>query len=147
MDANAHLFERSPEDVAPRRVELRVHEVRHQVDHVDLETGVQEPSRRLEAEEAAADHRGAVHAAHEREHSIAVGQRAEHEDAALEARRTALFPRRADIRRSVPSIGGMNGLLPVAMTRASYGSTMPPAPVTVRDVEIDGLSTRTPRAA
>ena len=67
----------------PRRVvELHLHQVAHQVDDVDLDVELQETARGLEAEQAAADHRGAAGRGGVVADGRAVVQRPEDEDAA-----------------------------------------------------------------
>ena len=104
MDVKAHLLELALQHPAARGVELRLHHVRHEVDDVDLEAAVQQAAGRFEAEQAAADHRRAAHAVHEGEHAVAVVQRAEDEDAALEASRLACS-RAQPVHRREPAAG------------------------------------------
>ena len=51
----AHLLERPFEDGSRGGVELRLHHVRHQVEHVDLESAVQQPLGGFEAQQSAAN--------------------------------------------------------------------------------------------
>ena len=80
-----------------------------------------------------------AHAAARREHAIAVVERAEDEDAALEGS-VALARACRDGPRSRPRSAASSGRLPVAMTSASYGSTVPSAPMTcfrARSIALD----------
>jgi hypothetical protein len=111
-DVQAHLLELPLQDPGACRVELRFHQVRHQMDDVHLEAGIQQAARRLESEQPASNHDRAARAAHERQHAIAIGQRSEDEDAALErlravasARATVRFRQAADRRNLRPAAG------------------------------------------
>jgi hypothetical protein len=87
-DVEAHLFELSQQDRSAHGVELHVHDVRHEMDHVDLEAAVEQAFRRFKAEQAAADHGGPFGGGGAREHAVAVVERPKDEDAVLEAARS-----------------------------------------------------------
>ena len=70
-----------------RLVELALHQRRHQVDDGDLHAAQREPVRRLEAEQAAADHHGAPALRGGGEHRVDIVEVAEGDDAGqVEAR-------------------------------------------------------------
>jgi hypothetical protein len=84
MDLHAHLLELLLKHLGAAPVELRLHQVRHQVDDVDVQPRVDEAAGRFESEQAAADDRSATHPVHKREDTVAVVECAEDEDAAFE---------------------------------------------------------------
>jgi hypothetical protein len=83
MGANAHARHRALEHQAGVAIELDLHEVIHQVHDLDVEPPRRQPAGGFEAEETAADDRGAPHVRGAREHALAVLERAEDEDARL----------------------------------------------------------------
>ena len=95
---------------------------------VHVEPTLEQPARRLEPEQTAADHRGRPRARHVLDHAVAVVQRAEGE----ERRPSARVPWPLS-----PFIGGTNALLPVANTSTSYGSSTPLSPRTSLRVAVD----------
>jgi hypothetical protein len=70
-------------------IELHLHEVFHEMHHADVEAAARQAARRLEAEQAAADHRGRLHVGGAGQHALAVLERAEHVDAVLVGHRLA----------------------------------------------------------
>ena len=144
VDVKSHLLELPLEHASGRRVELRFHQMRHQVDDVDVEMAVQQPPRRLEAEQAAADDGARL--------ACCAWARMRSQSSSVRKTKTPFLKPTAGCRsplgsvrkpRSVsgerPSIGGTSGRLPVAMTSASYGSTRPFAPRTCLDGTIYGV--------
>ena len=83
----SHLLELAPSRTcASAGVELRFHQVRHQMDDVGFETPVQEAARGLETQQPAADDRGpARRVAGEAHDALAIVERAKDEDALFEA--------------------------------------------------------------
>ena len=57
VHAEAQPAQRAQQHPAGRGIELHLHQVRHQVDDVDLEALLEQAARGLQAEQAAADHR------------------------------------------------------------------------------------------
>ena len=117
MCRETHLLELAAKHIGRARIELRLHQVRHQVDHVRLETPVQQATGRLQSQQPSADHRGRARGRRGAHDALAIVQRAKHEHALLE---------RPCSSRTLAR-GGMTGLLPVAITSLSYCSASPSA--------------------
>ena len=77
------LFHRLLQHQPGVAIELHLHQVLHQVHHVDLEAAARQAARRFEAEQAAADHRGRLHVGGAGQHALAVLEGAEDVDAVL----------------------------------------------------------------
>ncbi len=81
----AHALELAAQHVPGWRVDLRLHQVRHQVHDVRLQAPVQKPASRLESKQSAADDRGALRVGSRTHDAVAIVQSPKHEDAVLEA--------------------------------------------------------------
>ena len=80
-DLDAARLDRLLEQIAGRRVELALHQRRHQVEDGHRPCRAGEARGRFEPEQAAADHHGAAAAAPRREHPLDVVEVAEGDDA------------------------------------------------------------------
>ena len=90
MDVHAHLLELPSEDAAGGGIELRVHQVRHQVDDVDLEAAFSRPRAASRPSSPPPMTTARVRdVSRAFEHAVAVVERAEDEDAVLERRRSS----------------------------------------------------------
>src|SRR5215203_2553097 len=89
VDLHSHRLERSLEQVPRRRIELHLHEVRAQMYHVHFEPALEQPARRLEPQQPAADHGSARRLRHVAEDAIAVVEGAEREQPFLHLRAVA----------------------------------------------------------
>ena len=92
------------------RVELRAHQIRPEMDDMDFDAVLQQTARRLQPQQPAADHNGALAFVGASGDLMAVVERAEHADAGLIVPRGRLQPLH---RRDV------YGRLPVAMMSVS----------------------------
>ena len=85
VQLHTHLGELPLEDRAGRGIELRVHDVRHEVHDVHVDVAVEQTACGLEPEQAAADDHRAPRVARERHDPVAVVERTEDEDAVAES--------------------------------------------------------------
>ena len=84
MRHKPHLLELAAKHIGGARIELRFHQVRHQMNDVRLEAPIQETAGRLQPQQPSADDGGAPRrrgAAHD---ALAIVERAKHEHALLE---------------------------------------------------------------
>ena len=110
MDVDAHRFHRRAQDGAARAVELRVHQMRAEMDDMHFAAVVEQAARRLQPQQAAADHRRAP---------AALGACATMplQSSSVRKPNTPAFSFRPA--RVTPSIGGMKARLPVAISSLS----------------------------
>src|SRR5262249_36883566 len=81
MNLHAHRFHRTFERRARRGVELNLHQMRHQVHDVNLRVQTEQAARRLQSEQAAADHSRTPAAPGVIHYRLAIVERAKNEDA------------------------------------------------------------------
>ena len=121
MRGEAHLLELAAKHIGRAGIELRLHQVRHQVDHVRLETPVQKATRRFQSQQPSADHRGRARGRRGAHDALAIVQRAKHEYALLE--RAVLV---ADVgeRRDDGAAAGCDNQLVVLLREAVSGDDL-----------------------
>ena len=115
MRHEPHLLELAPEHLGRAGIELRFHQVRHQMDDVRLEAPVQKAARGLQSQQAAADDSGASRGRCAGHDALAVVERAKHEHALLE--RAVLIAHVVE-RRNHRAAAGRNDELVVALRRS-----------------------------
>ncbi len=92
VKGQSHFLEKPLQDLATGGVELAFHQVCRQVYDMDVEPRVQEATSGFEAQQPSPDHGGASDPVDVPENTVAVGERAKHEDARSEVGRM-LCPR------------------------------------------------------
>ena len=104
--AEPHLLELSKEHGGSPRIELRFHQVRGEMDDVNLEPMTEQPAGSFDPEQTAADDGGAPRVSRVRGDPLAVFERAEQEDAAFQA--ASLCRQPVDGRKGRPATGREN---------------------------------------
>ena len=80
----AHLLELAAKNIAGARIELRLHQMRHQMNDVGFQAPVQKAAGRFQPQQPSANHSGAARGLRAAHDALAIVQRAKHEHTLLE---------------------------------------------------------------